>query len=435
LPGIWTNDHRGDGVVTGYMTKSPVNEGDFLKTYPQGDNIALSLVVDGWTFFDPRLPSQDWGDDDSWDGPFDNPILALLWYVVTKRGEDYAARILPVITYWIDAANICDAARSLKAGGTEKMYRAWIMYDSSAKPHEVISEILKTCDGWLGETTEGHLIVYAGELYVPTVTITPDQIVDYEVKSFVEDEDMLNEISVTYVSDQHDFNIVEATSWRDEADIVRRGRIAATSFGPQVPSHAQAQYLAKREMARANAPYSGTVTTNFSGREVIGQRYINLTITESGATFFDGVAEILTVERNPQTGGSIFTWKSVDTALDEWNPATEEGDPAPAGEGVDLAPVSAPPVTEFSVTGGVGSATANWRNPISTNFSAVRLYRNTVNTFGTATQVGSDIPGALGATDSVVDTVAAGTYYYWMTTLSASSVEGAPVASGAVTVT
>ncbi|OGT55474.1 MAG: hypothetical protein A3E01_09200 [Gammaproteobacteria bacterium RIFCSPHIGHO2_12_FULL_63_22] len=356
LPGIWTSSHRGDGVMAGYMLKTPVKQKHFLDVYPQGDNITLSLVIDGMTLFDPRLTGQDWADDDTWTGSFDNPVLGLLHYLVTKRPVDYDTKILPVIDYWIAAANICDTARALKAGGAEKLYRGWIMYDSSAKPHEVISEFLKTCDGWMGETPEGYLIIYVGQLYTPTVTITSTEIIDYEVKNFVEDEDRLNEVIVSYISDQHDFNTVEATAWLDSADIAERGRKVSQPFAPQVPSHAQVQYLAKRMMARQNAQYSGTISTNYSGRSVIGQRYINLTVEEAGTIFYDGLAEILTIERNHQTSGVNFTWAAVSAALDDWNEVTEEGDPAPVGDGVAMAALSVPVVSSSSAQLDGGSA-------------------------------------------------------------------------------
>lgn len=348
LPGIWTSTHRGDGIVTGYMLKSAVKQKNFLDIYPQGDNIALSLVIDGWYLFDPRSGTDDIDDDDTWTGAFDNPFLGLMHYLVTKRAIDYDTQILPVIDYWIAAANICDGNRALKAGGTEKLYRSWIIFDSSAKPHEVIAEFLKTCDGWMSETPEGHIIVFAGELYTPTKSITADQIVDYEVKNFVEDEDRYNEINVSYVSDQHDYNIVEASSWRDNSDIAARGRIVGQPFEPQVPSHAQGQYLAKRVMARQNATYSGTIATNYSGRSIIGERYIDLTVEEAGTTLFSGVAEIQSIERNHQTGGVNFTWAAVSAALDDWNEITEEGDPAPVGDGVTLVALTAPSITDSS---------------------------------------------------------------------------------------
>jgi hypothetical protein len=343
-PGIWTTGHRGDGVLSGYLVKYPTSNDDFLKVYPQGDNIALSAVIDSSGLYDPRLTGQNWADDTTWTGPFDNPILILLWYRVIVRGEDYATRIAPVISYWIAAANLCDSPRALKAGGTEKLYRAWLMWDSTAKPHEVEAEILKTCDGWISDTVDGRLIVFAGQVYPPTITLTTDQIVGYEVQSFVYDEDRLNEIVVSYVSAPNDYNTVEASSWRDDDDIATRGRINSTSFSPQAPSHAQGQYLARRFAVRQNAPFRGTVSTTFGGRDVIGHRYIHLTIIEAGAPFFDGIAEITACERNPQTGGANFTWVSADAAVDNWIAAVDEGDPAPVGELTPLEPLETPTI-------------------------------------------------------------------------------------------
>jgi hypothetical protein len=340
----WTTDHRGDGIVTGYLLKSPATAEDFLKVYPQGDNITLSIVMDSWPLYDPRLEDQDWSDDTTWTGPFDNGVLILLWYLVIVRGEDFTARIAPKLSYWIAAADRCDSARALKAGGSEKLYRSWIMWDSTAKPHEVVGEILKTFDGWLSETEDGHLILFAGQVYAPTVAITPEQIISYEVQSFVADEDRINEVVVSYISEDHDYNTVEASSWRDEDDIADRGLVNSTSFSPQVPSHAQAQYLARRLAAMQNASSRGTISTTFAGRAIIGHRYIDLTVEEAGATFFDGLAEIISIERNTQTGGVNFSWVAADPTIDTWVPAVDEGDPAPVGDLTVLEPLETPEI-------------------------------------------------------------------------------------------
>jgi len=82
-----------------------------------------------------------------------------------------------------------------------------------------------------------------------------------------------------------------------------------------------------------------------------------------------------------------------------------------------------------------GQATIAWRDPTSANYNATRLYRNTTNTFGTAAQVNGDMLGALGATQVYDDTgLAAGTYHYWLVTVSSSSVVGDPLYVGSVAV-
>lgn len=92
-------------------------------------------------------------------------------------------------------------------------------------------------------------------------------------------------------------------------------------------------------------------------------------------------------------------------------------------------------VTEFAVTAGVGEATIDWRNPTSSNFAYVRVYRSDTNDFNDAVQVGADIYGALGAIMQAVDTVVADDYWYWIRPYSSSDVAGTLSGPEAVTVT
>lgn len=100
---------------------------------------------------------------------------------------------------------------------------------------------------------------------------------------------------------------------------------------------------------------------------------------------------------------------------------------APAPAQVSEAGISAP---------AAGQATITWRDPTSSNYSATRLYRNTVNTYGTATKVNGDMLGALGQTQVYDDTgLAAGSYHYWLVTLNTDGLAGTPLHLGQVTVT
>lgn len=69
-----------------------------------------------------------------------------------------------------------------------------------------------------------------------------------------------------------------------------------------------------------------------------------------------------------------------------------------------------------AVTGGVGEATLQWRNPASSNFGFVRVWRATSSSFGSASAI-ADVPGGLSQivtfTDDDGGTLAAGTYWWW----------------------
>lgn len=355
LPGIWTNNHRGDGIVSAYLIKAPESEKKFLERYPQGDNVNIGLALRLQRCFDPRNGAHDPADDSTWSYTT-NAALHLLHYFMVRRGYDYAAKIEPVEAYWIEAANICDEAMSLAAGGTEPRYRGCVVYDSTALPGDVISELLACFDGWTSLDENGCVIVYAGKLYEPTVSIGPEQIVAFAHQSFVEEEDMVNELIVQYVSAGHDYKTVEAQSWRDEADISARGRILSDGLSAQVPSHTQGRRLAKRSMLRRNAPNRGKVTTNIAGRAVIGHRYISLTVEEAGAVFFDGIAEIVELERDFDTGGVTFTWIEVPEGIDDWDAASEDGSPAPGATNNAPTALATPSlVSATSETVGIGA--------------------------------------------------------------------------------
>lgn len=90
--------------------------------------------------------------------------------------------------------------------------------------------------------------------------------------------------------------------------------------------------------------------------------------------------------------------------------------------------------TSVDATGGSGQATITWDNPNSANFQALKIYRNTVNTFGSATLAATLYTGV----ETYDDTgLSADDYYYWVTAANGSGVESSEVAaaSNPVTVT
>lgn len=431
----WDATHRGDGIVSGYILKPKVKSEDFLDVYPQGDNVQMSLVIKGRLCHDPRRTLSDPADPATWVHS-DNSALLLLWFYMVYLGYDYAAKFAPVQSFWVAAANDSDVLIPKAAGGNERKYRGSVVFDTAMEPKDIEAEIRGTFDGWTGRDEEGCIRVHSGKLYTPTVTIGPDQITSYQLAEFVEEEDNINEIITRYVSSLHDFNTVECDPWRDESDINARGRINSTGLDLQVPSHTQARRLSKRLMVRKNAAQRGQVSVVFSARAALAERYVNLRIEDAGTIFFDGAVEILGGERDYETGGAVLDWVAVDPTMDDWTPATDDGQPAPVNNKFYVPPSALAPgfAVNVSAVGGTGNATISWRNPSSQNFLAVKIYRNTANDFGTATLVTTQ-GGGLAGMGSYVDTIAAGTYYYWLTTISSLSNEGLPVATGAVTVT
>jgi hypothetical protein len=356
LPGIWTSNHRGDGVVLVALLSSPVKSKDFLDVYPNG--VPVASIAAKWQKC-PDFHAADPTDEAGWTWT-ENPIRQLGHYKLKREGIDYATKIAPTLAYWQAAQDVCDEPVPLKAGGTEARYRSCLSHKHTDTHGSVSAGLLTACDGWIAPRSDGALVVYAGKYIAPTVSIGPEHIIAYEWSGVgVDDDDAVNEIVCSYVSADHDYNTVECDAWRDEDDIAARGQVLSQDFEPQVPSWGQVRRLAKIKMARANAIYRGSVTTNVSGRIVRGQRFINLLLQDAGATFYDGPAEITAVTRNIATGGVTFTWVAVSPNAYAWNPATEEGEPAPVGDRVALEPLEAPILNSVSVdhTSNIGGDT------------------------------------------------------------------------------
>lgn len=535
LPGIWTNNHRGDGVVMLYLFSAPVKSKKFLEVYP--NQVPTPSIVAQWQLCpdpyhaDPTNPA-GW----TWT---ENAVRQLMHYKIHREGVDYATKIAPAIAYWRAASDICNEAITLKAGGTEARYRSWLTHKHTDRHGEVTAALLSTFDGWIAPRSDGALVVYAGKYYTPTVSIGPEHITSYDWNGVgVDDDKAVNEIVCSYISADHDYSSVETDAWRNESDISARGQILSGNLDPQVPSWGQVRRLAKIKMARTNAIYSGTITTNAAGRIARGQRFINLRIADAGAVFYNGPAEITALTRNLMSGGVTFTWVAVDPNMYSWNPATEEGDPAAKGDRVAQEPLDAPTITDaeaelgdggstariritvdapdrpdltwyarwrvttdttwneqeygdidagpavllqtnlvpldvsidvevayqtgdgrlspwsnqetvststaalapsaptgVSGTGGAGDATILWTNSASPNLSYSRVYRNTTNTMTGATHVAGDQPSSAGAGQAYVDTVAAGSYYYFVRAYSASGASSVAIGTGLVTVT
>lgn len=552
---VWSSDHRGDGVCAIALTSKAVKAKLYQETYPSGTIPVPSIVARWQRCPDPR--AADPLDETGWTWT-ENPVRQLLHYkmcvegprpalprsdagyaaaLATLRAKWYARRIAPTLDYWKAAADRCDEARPLKAGGTEPMYRSSVAHKHTDKHQGPIAALLATFDGWMLPRRDGAYVLYAGEFYEPTVSLGPEQIVAYTYDAGEPDEgDAVNEIIVSYLSSLHDYNTVEADAWRDEANIAKRGRVLSTPLEVQIPSHAQGRYLAKRLMQRKSAQHRGTATTNIAGRAAIGERFVNLRLEEAGTLLYDGPVEILGLRRNLR-GGVTFEWVAADPNVDNWNPALEEGEPAAVGNRVAQTPLDAPtiddatpvfqsdsvyvaldvtgpdrsdlqwyartrqtgagvwgPEVEFadtaagsavslivgpvpadatievetayrvgdgryspwsptetvdtdtaglapappsgvSAVGAAGQATVSGSAPNSSNVTYVKVWRAASDDFGAATAVSGNIAVAPGVEFEHIDTVGAGSYWYWVVAYNSGDVGSPPAGPATATVT
>lgn len=347
LPDVWTDAHRGDGVVTGCMISKPVKSKNFNDVYPAGgpDANVLSLVVEAQRVFDWRDTEQSQADPDTWKFS-DNAALCTAHYYMNRAYKDWETHFLPTLASWTAAADDCDTPMPLKAGGTEPRYRVALAHKHTDQHKVTIGNLLACWDGFVAPRADGALVAWSGRYVEPDVDdmIGPDEIVSYSWDYGVVDEDQFNEIAISYLSADHDYTTVDATAWQDIDAISEAGEEKSTTLECAVPSHAQARRLAKRLLSKTMAVHRGSITTNALGRKVRGKRFIPLHIEEAGSVFFSGTAEIVRLRRNLQSGGVTLDWIAADPNVDAWNPATEEGEPAPVGSRVAPAPLETPSI-------------------------------------------------------------------------------------------
>lgn len=94
-----------------------------------------------------------------------------------------------------------------------------------------------------------------------------------------------------------------------------------------------------------------------------------------------------------------------------------------------------PPSTGLTVDGGVGEAVVTWQNPQDLRFKSSDTWRGASTDFGAATKIADGLAGGVGQPQSITDTVAAGTWYYWNVATDGAALEASPQGpvSGVVT--
>lgn len=337
---LWPTNARGDGIASLMMIARAGKAEYFLSDYPNGLPIP-SGVAELQLCWDARLGARGTIDDDgdklasaTWQWT-QNPAWHLLDYMtnpMTGMGLPID-KFLPRIDDWIEAANVCDEPVALAAGGTEPRYRGGGIYLHTTDHADVIATIRSCCDGWLGQDTDGNYTFEAGKYYEPDVIIEDNHIVSARLDRFKKDEESINQVVVTFTDPTFDYSQVETNPIENAAEIASSGVIRPQPITlPWVQSSSQAQRLGKIMLYKANAPFSGTITTTLDGLRAWGSRRVRIRMPSEGERFADFVADLLPITLNPDLTVSVPFTAYVDETY-EWS-TDEEG----AGPGDDTSP-------------------------------------------------------------------------------------------------
>lgn len=189
----WTTDHRLRGIAYLYL-RLLYNQTAYSNGIP-----GPSAIIRGRQVYDPRTGLTAWSN---------NPALCVLDYLVGTVptssatepigiGADLASEI--DIDTFVAAANICDEAVTLKAGGTHARYTCDGVVSLDASPAAVMEQLLTSCAGAL-VYAGGRYRLFVGASTPVSRTINADMLRgDVAYRPYSSRRDSANGIKGTYI--------------------------------------------------------------------------------------------------------------------------------------------------------------------------------------------------------------------------------------------
>lgn len=194
-PTKWTSEHRLRGVAHVYISM-------VWDAFLFGDGIPdISFRVEGKKVYDPRTATYRYAP---------NPALCIADYLTSTRygvGVNYAARIDEDSSAGglIDAADCCDEAVPLQAGGTEWRYSC-NCYFNTDEAHGTVLERMAAAMGGHITYSNGKWKFWPGKWREPVLTLTEDDLrssVRFQVMA--PRDDIFNAVRGTFASAAKDY--------------------------------------------------------------------------------------------------------------------------------------------------------------------------------------------------------------------------------------
>lgn len=398
--GRWTSADRLSGVayvVVAYKADDPKATAPIWST---GRPNFLWLVK-GARLYDPRKDStidggsgvHRWNDPSTWEWS-DNAALARYAYVrgfyvgdqvstpsalMIGRGlseqESPGARI-------IAAANICDELVALKAGGSEKRYRANGVL-RAGEPFIAIEEMFAASMAGIIVQRDGGVEIEPGVAKSAVATITDGDLIIGEpihLDSFISQNDRVNTVTPRFTDPAQIWRDTAAPVRRSSADIIADGGLYERSISlSMVTTHTQAQRCGEIERRLARKEHRGSI--------VLGPRFSYLEdgdwISWQSDRYFGGETKTFRVEAI-NIGADYRTslvMREISASVYAWTASADEGTPgqAPVDESGSLDALSLDDVSivALSLSGDettvIPAVQASWATPVDAGVLAVRL--------------------------------------------------------------
>lgn len=380
FPGIVTNDHRLRGIAYALTKLDEVDRDKIAEVYGDGEP-NLRCVIRASMVKLVRTGVVDYSD---------NPADCIYDYLTGRDdagfayGAGYSEDQIDLASFQA-FADLCDELVPLKAGGTIKRYRMWGGYGLNEEMRAVMPRFLSSCDGDLYINSDGKIAIRGGKWVEPNLFLDSDKghIISGEFRKGQAALAAFNELTITYLEPDLDFQEAEAERWIDTANIALRGQVLDGKFDAITsPHHAQARRLGKIHSIKKNPRWVGRVVTNYYGFNAIGEETVSIKFDPLGIneTFFIEGIKFL-----DNFTGVELTVSSLSASAYAWDAATEEGT-APSIPPDTSTASSLPPPDDIVVSSGqkiINGVTmgamivVTWTEPVRTTLWQQVEYRMT----------------------------------------------------------
>lgn len=324
--GRWTSSEVGSNVC--YV----VVEADFdEKVFPDGIP-ELGFVVRGAKLYDPRTGTTAYSA---------NPAVAIynLLRGIVAGGEPLLGMNVAASAIRLSeaqaAANACDEAVALKAGGTELRYRCNVILDCDQTSRDHIEVILASMAGEVIESG-GIYRIMAGVAQSPIASISDDDLISGEPLTYRPRRgrnQLVNAVTGSYFEPSRNYSPVglpprtSSTNEDEDGGI----RLTTTLDLAAVTSRTQAQRI--QEIERKKARRMGSLGAQLRARWFVLEPGDWITFTSNRRGFVSKTFELSTSSGVKDLRSNIVL-SEIDAGFDDWSTALEIDD----SEVIDLPP-------------------------------------------------------------------------------------------------
>lgn len=311
FPSEWTSDHRARGHALMYGEFLFAKGTQLSSMYPKADAPDFAIDGNGKAVLDPRDDSTAFTE---------NPALHLYDYLQTDHGGGFSPSELATDEFEA-AADDCEDAITLKAGGTEDRYRCALTVDETEDRSLYIGQIIGAMAGSVRTRPDGLIGLRSGKWRTPTVTIEQQDIVSIGSADADDTRTSYAKRVSTYLDATARFTETTTTPFEDAALVSRIGDITEKGERFQVPSGTQCARLDKIKMAYDNPERKVTVVLKFIGLRLMDEENCYLNIPDRGYT--NQPMWVDSWSTNDFLNFTV-TLRTADSTSFDWVAATEE---------------------------------------------------------------------------------------------------------------